>query len=68
MDADLANELFGLMVFPNFMMKSLEVVEVIHPPLHAEMDQLAWMCSASPDVQWGGQAGGLVFQPLHLPS
>jgi len=65
---ELAKELFGLMVFPNFIIKSSEVAVAIHPPLHAEMEQLAWMRPASLDAQWGCKVGGLVFQPLRLPS
>lgn len=51
---ELAKELFGLMVFPNFIIKSLEVVVATHPPLHAGMDQPAWMRPASLDAQQGG--------------
>lgn len=67
MDAELANELFGLMVFPNFIIKSLEGVEAIHLPLHAGTDQPARMCPASLDAQRDGKVWGLVFQSLHFP-
>lgn len=65
---EVAKELFGLMVFPNFLIKSLEVVMAIHPSQHAETDQPARMCPASLGAEQGCKVGGLVFQPSHFPS
>lgn len=38
---EMAKELFHLVVFLIFIMKSLDVVAAIHPPLHTGMDQPA---------------------------
>lgn len=71
---ELAKELFGLSVFPNFIIKSLEVVVAIRPPLHAETDQPAWMCPASQrgcKACWGGWFSSLYtfhLSPDVIPS
>lgn len=63
---ELAKELFGLSVFPNFIIKSLEVAVAIHPPLHAETDQPAWNV---PGITAGLQSvGGGAGFPAFMPS
>lgn len=61
---ELPKELFHLVVFLIFIMKSLDVAVAIHPPLHTGMDQSALMCPVS---QWSSKVGFFsAFRPSIL--